>query len=269
MTALVAIEGERCDLPLSELVTARPAGIGFTAGKKVAVYYPRTRLDEKHIASLVEAGPDAWPPLLVGRYPDGRLQLLDGHHRLEAAKRLKLDRVRCRIVTVPGTEEAFTIAVEANLIHGLPYTPADRARNVAILYYLQERDRSEEVSEDAPSLRSFALQHGVSPQLLWWHVRKIEQRHGDMRRRRHIRQAAAEQEWFSARRPAPDAGRLVLRTLDRLWEERRSFLDRLRSPDAADERIAADLAKAIRQLPEQEAALVSRRLALVVRALGT
>jgi hypothetical protein len=269
MVTLSETTDERCDLPLTELVTARPAGIGFTAGKKVAVYYPRTRLDEQHIANLVEAGPDAWPPLLVGRYPDGRLQLLDGHHRLEAAKRLKLDRVRCRIVAVAGAKEAFTLAVEANLSHGLPYTHADRVRNIAILYYLQDKDRSESVTQDTPSLRACALQYGVSPQLLWWHLRKIERLHGDMRRRRHIRQAAAEQEWFSARRPAPSAGRLVLRTLDRLWEERRSFLDRLRSPDAADERIAADLAKAIRQLPEDEAALTSRRLALVVRALGT
>jgi hypothetical protein len=265
MTALVAIEGERCDLPLTELVTARPAGIGFTAGKKVAVYYPRTRLDEQHIARLVEAGPDAWPPLLVGRYPDGRLQLLDGHHRLEAAKRLRLERVPCRIVAVAGVEEAFALAVKANLSHGLPYTPADRARNVAILYYLQHEERSEE----APSLRSWALEFGVPVQTLWRHVRAIEERRGDMCRRRwRTRTGETEQEWFSARRPAPSVGRLVLRTLDRLWEERRSFLDRLRSPDAADERIAADLAKAIRQLPEDEAALTSRRLALVVRALG-
>lgn len=81
-------------------------------------------LDEAHVAALAELEGD-WPPLLVwAEHPN---VVLDGAHRLAAAKRLGLAAVR--VVAFHGSsDEAFVEAVRRNVIHGLPLSVNDRVR---------------------------------------------------------------------------------------------------------------------------------------------
>lgn len=64
-------------------------------------------------------GPDAMPPIKLGRLPDGRMLLIDGFHRVHAAKLIGHARLRAEVV--PTTLEAAPwLAVEANIKNGVP-----------------------------------------------------------------------------------------------------------------------------------------------------
>ena len=80
-------------------------------------------LDERHVAALAELE-GRWPPILVwGRNSD---VVLDGAHRLAAAKRIGRDTVEV-IVFHGNADEAFVETVRRNIGHGLPLSVPDRA----------------------------------------------------------------------------------------------------------------------------------------------
>lgn len=74
-----------------------------------------------HVSALAQC-PDDLPPILVHR---PTMQVVDGVHRLRAAKLRGDATIAVRFVD--GTEEdAFVLAVRANVTQGLPLTLADR-----------------------------------------------------------------------------------------------------------------------------------------------
>ncbi|WP_103532408.1 ParB/RepB/Spo0J family partition protein [Streptomyces sp. SM11] len=74
-----------------------------------------------HVSALAQC-PDDLPPILVHR---PTMQVIDGVHRLRAAKSRGDATIGVRFVD--GTEEdAFVLAVSANVTQGLPLTLADR-----------------------------------------------------------------------------------------------------------------------------------------------
>ncbi|MGW6459820.1 transcriptional regulator, partial [Streptomyces sp. NPDC055078] len=74
-----------------------------------------------HVSALAQC-PDGLPPILVHR---PTMQVIDGVHRLRAAKLRGDATIGVRFVD--GTEEdAFVLAVSANVTQGLPLTLADR-----------------------------------------------------------------------------------------------------------------------------------------------
>lgn len=82
--------------------------------------------DAEHIRVLAE--PDrALPPILVHR---PTMRVIDGMHRLGAARLRGQDEID--VVFFDGSEEdAFVLAVKANVAHGLPLSYADREAAVA------------------------------------------------------------------------------------------------------------------------------------------
>ncbi|WP_081736413.1 ParB/RepB/Spo0J family partition protein [Amycolatopsis orientalis] len=89
-----------------------------------SVRSPRTSgEDPEHVEALLSA---EWelPPILVHR---PTMQVVDGLHRLKAARVRGDTKIRAKFVD--GTEsDAFVLAVEANIRHGLPLSLADRKR---------------------------------------------------------------------------------------------------------------------------------------------
>jgi ParB-like chromosome segregation protein Spo0J len=81
-------------------------------------------LDEGHVAAFCELE-GRWPPLLIwARQPE---VVLDGAHRLAAARRLGHDTVQ--VLAFEGNaDQAFVEAVRRNIGHGLPLSVADRTR---------------------------------------------------------------------------------------------------------------------------------------------
>lgn len=83
---------------------------------------PRSRGEsEAHVQCLVEA---EWPlpPILVHR---PTMRIIDGHHRVAAAKRKGFENIDAYLVN--GSEEsAFIVAVRENVVHGLPLSLSDR-----------------------------------------------------------------------------------------------------------------------------------------------
>ncbi|MEU3650013.1 ParB N-terminal domain-containing protein [Lentzea sp. NPDC034063] len=82
--------------------------------------------DEGHVSLLAETF-DELPPILVHR---PTMQVIDGLHRLSAAKLRGVERVDVQYFD--GTlADAFLIAVERNVAHGLPLSRRDRAAAAA------------------------------------------------------------------------------------------------------------------------------------------
>ncbi|OFC42770.1 ParB/RepB/Spo0J family partition protein [Aeromonas hydrophila] len=83
-------------------------------------------LDQEHIQSLVESYREGrMMPALVIRTTRGGFKVIDGHHRLSAAKIAGVHRLECKEFT--GTE-AEQIAFMVSSSQGLNLKPIDRAR---------------------------------------------------------------------------------------------------------------------------------------------
>ncbi len=81
-------------------------------------------VDADHVRALEER-PDSWPPLKVVRRHGSQL-LVDGYHRLEAAKNLGLDWIRVEVVEASPGEDLHELAFALNATHGRPLSLADR-----------------------------------------------------------------------------------------------------------------------------------------------
>jgi ParB-like chromosome segregation protein Spo0J len=77
--------------------------------------------NQNHIASLIEVI-DRLPPILVH---ENTMMVIDGVHRLEAFRRSGKATIPAKLFR-GGRQEAFVLAVAANVAHGLPLTVAER-----------------------------------------------------------------------------------------------------------------------------------------------
>jgi ParB-like chromosome segregation protein Spo0J len=97
------------DIPLNSL------GRGF--------FLRGTGTDRAHVQMLTEvASFSELPPVLVQR---NSLRVIDGMHRLEAAKARGEQFIRARVINCTDND-AYILAVKANTLHGLPLSRADR-----------------------------------------------------------------------------------------------------------------------------------------------
>jgi ParB-like chromosome segregation protein Spo0J len=83
-------------------------------------------LEESHVRLLIESG-GRWPPIVVwdGGSTASGFVVVDGAHRLEAARRLGSSVIRA-IPFFGTSEEMFVESVRRNIEHGLPLTLEDR-----------------------------------------------------------------------------------------------------------------------------------------------
>lgn len=86
----------------------------------------RDELDRPTVTAYEESFADL-PPVEVYALPDGRLLLVDGFHRVAAARNRRETRVQA-VVRQGSSAEAAEEAVLANLRHGRPYTLPERRR---------------------------------------------------------------------------------------------------------------------------------------------
>lgn len=68
--------------------------------------------------------------LLVRVRPDHGYWLVAGQHRLEAARKLKWEAVRCTVLEDIGADEAELVEIDENLIR-TELTPAEEAMHIA------------------------------------------------------------------------------------------------------------------------------------------
>lgn len=95
-------------------------------------------VDREHVAALAECA-DQLPPIVVHR---ATMRVIDGAHRLQALRSVGRDYVDVRFFD--GDEaEAFVIAVQSNVQHGLPLSLAERkaAANRILRSYPEWSDR--------------------------------------------------------------------------------------------------------------------------------
>lgn len=126
------------------------------------------------------------PPILVHR---DTMRLIDGAHRLQAAKSKGATTIRARFFD--GTEpEAFVLAVRANITHGLPLSTTDRkaaSLRIMRMYPLwSDRKVAEVTGLDHKTVGAVRRQSGDVPQ--------TGHRIGRDGRVRRVRRAATERQ---------------------------------------------------------------------------
>ncbi|SRR5712691_740429 len=100
------------DLEITQLLDLEVAG--FSDG-----YIPLREIDQEHIEHLVASELTDIPPITVVKTTDG-YAVVDGYHRVEAAKALKMITLPAKIGTYANEDEVIEAAFMANLQHGLP-----------------------------------------------------------------------------------------------------------------------------------------------------
>jgi ParB-like chromosome segregation protein Spo0J len=93
----------------------------------------------------LELVPELWPPIKVVKRDD-RYLLVDGFHRLTAAKNLGLERIAAEVVQVRGDEDLHALAFQLNALHGRPLTRDDRKAFAARLLEINPECSNREVS---------------------------------------------------------------------------------------------------------------------------
>ena len=105
-------------------------------------YQIRFHLDETRVNEYAELMKDGvqFPPILVGEFvgyrgpdPDPTYFLLDGYHRLEAAKRVGKTAMIVNVAQVSSEADKIETALRANSQHGLPLTAEERRRAAMFL----------------------------------------------------------------------------------------------------------------------------------------
>lgn len=115
MTALVAPQTARRSSTGPERVPICDLAVGPSQRER--------GIDPAHVAALAEVA-ESWPPILVKR-SDGTV--IDGQHRVAAAKQLGLSELR--VTWFDGSrEECYLEFVRSNVSHGLPLTLPERRR---------------------------------------------------------------------------------------------------------------------------------------------
>jgi ParB-like chromosome segregation protein Spo0J len=111
------VEMSRLDAILAD---AETASVPLNRLRSAAALRVRA-IDDEHVRML-SASEAEFPPVLVRA---GDLQVLDGHHRVAAARQRGWQTVPVRLVRCTDSQ-AVLLAIRANVAHGLPLTRAER-----------------------------------------------------------------------------------------------------------------------------------------------
>jgi ParB/Sulfiredoxin domain len=141
-------------------------------------------LDPAHVAGLVE-NPDAWPPLAVVAQ-QGVYLLVDGFHRLAAAKRLGLGSVAVGCVEAPADDDLRSLAFGLNARHGRPLSLADRRAEAVRLLRLAP-DRSSRSIGKACGLNHETVERLRARAAASGEIRQTETRSGEREGGYHYR----------------------------------------------------------------------------------
>lgn len=103
-------------------------------------------LNNAHIAELQESGPEAWPPIVVVEQA-GRYTLIDGRHRLEAARQKGLVSIAVEVRATPDDGDLQGVAFALNTVHGRPLTSDDRKAEAKRLLHRSPALSSRQIAE--------------------------------------------------------------------------------------------------------------------------
>lgn len=158
-------------------------------------------VDESHVDVLAGVL-DKVPPILVHRES---LRVIDGVHRVRAARLLGRTRLPARLVDADA-DDAFVAAVRANTEHGLPLTVADRKAAAATILrshpHWSDRMIADVVGLSAKTVATTRTDDGVARTGRDGKVRPLD----GARRRRVAARLLAENPDLSLRQVAKMAG---------------------------------------------------------------
>jgi hypothetical protein len=107
-----------------------------TGKETLAVFQSRLSLESNpqqvdigRVQAISQSDPATWPPITVAEDEEGNLWVLDGAHRVVAARKIGLKELPAALEPWPGDgsdEAAYLRSLELNLRHGFPISVEDR-----------------------------------------------------------------------------------------------------------------------------------------------
>lgn len=176
----------------------------------------RSRTDAQTVkayASAMQAGSE-FPPVTLAEI-DGRLFLIDGFHRFEAAISIGRQSMEASVVTMTE-REALKASAVANLTHGLRLTKTEKLNAFKQFIkgggHLKERGKLKSYREIASELHGIGT-HGTIRNWMMKHFPKVARRMGDDKpgnRRADVPEMNPERERAKAIRDALGEARTLL-----------------------------------------------------------
>jgi hypothetical protein len=147
MSDLPAQRGEQPDRRGRAFRLSQDEGEVIEAGFEELVFDPDLQvrtggIDQKHLDTLTEA--EGFSPLAAVRR-NGRLVVVDGHHRGCVLQNRGAERVLVRVLAIPDDADLRQVAFQLNEVHGLALTLADRKAEAARLLTLHPEWSDSEV----------------------------------------------------------------------------------------------------------------------------
>jgi hypothetical protein len=129
-------------------------------------------------AMVYRNDPEGMPPVTLGHLPDGRTILIDGFHRVEAARQVGQRKLRAETVeTTP--EVAPWLAVDANIRNGVPI-PNSRKRDVFRRFVNAGRNRLPDGTVMSSRAIASTLKIGSHSSMLNWMKQYFPSIHEEM-----------------------------------------------------------------------------------------
>lgn len=105
-------------------------------------------LDDRYIDALSQV-PELWPPISVVDAGEGAFVLVDGFHRMEAARRAGLEQIDAVVLPLAADTELRDLAFDLNSKHGRPLSLSDRCAHAEHLLRRDPRLSDREVGRRA------------------------------------------------------------------------------------------------------------------------
>jgi ParB-like chromosome segregation protein Spo0J len=142
MVKLLREDREEFSVPLADLHDLKETNIPD-------VNLARRELDREHIDTLVlSSDPTEWPPILISKTDIGYV-VIDGYHRLEAARLKGMTEIRATSKTYKNEQELIEAVFQANLKHGLKSSPENRSNYAYWLHITYPKMEQQEIAARA------------------------------------------------------------------------------------------------------------------------
>lgn len=141
MVELLKEDRQHLTLKLEELASLRDSGI---EGADLA----QRSINNEHLERFILSDPKSWPPIAVTKTDIGYL-IIDGYHRLEAARAKGLTSLKATSKTYRSENEVIEATFRANLVHGLPASAQNRSNYAYWLHVTYPDMEQKEIAQRA------------------------------------------------------------------------------------------------------------------------
>jgi len=122
-------------------------------------------LDKRHVEHIVASKLEGFPPIDVSAH-DQKFLILNGYHRVEAARKLKLLSIEANVHTFSNELDRFDFVYSSNLANGLSLSRKDKEKYIVFLStnypHLSQHQIADKVKVDHSTVSKTLIRLGLN-----------------------------------------------------------------------------------------------------------